>query len=292
MFVRKSNWTVLSVIYACTVLVSLCFAFLDSSVSAADAKGISFFEQHIRPLLIDQCLECHTSEKLKGGLRLDTLQGMLEGGDSGRAAITPGDPKTSLMIKAVQYSNAELQMPPKNKLGKRTIEHLREWIAMGAPWPGESSHSIDTTARSQDGEEANKEGHAPEIKQDYWAFQPLPDQHFASLDEVIESRLSEKQLTPNPEASRRTLIRRAYFGLIGLPPTHAEVESFEAMLIFVRTKTATVELSAKLEARGYASNALNGDIKQNQRERIIDYLKSGKLEILVAAPSSTEGLPQ
>ena len=228
MFVRKSNWTVLSVIYACTVLVSLCFAFLDSSVSAADAKGISFFEQHIRPLLIDQCLECHTSEKLKGGLRLDTLQGMLEGGDSGRAAITPGDPKTSLMIRAVQYSNAELQMPPKNKLGKRTIEHLREWIAMGAPWPGESSHSIDTTARSQDGEEANKEGHAPEIKQDYWAFQPLPDQHFASLDEVIESRLSEKQLTPNPEASRRTLIRRAYFGLIGLPPKHAEVESFEA----------------------------------------------------------------
>ena len=99
---------------------------------------------------------------------------------------------------------------------------------MGAPWPGKSSHSIDTTAKSQDGEAANKEGHAPMIKKDYWAFQPLPDQHFASLDEAIESRLSEKQLTPNPEASRRTLIRRAYFDLIGLPPTQAEVESFEA----------------------------------------------------------------
>ena len=175
------------------MLAFLCLALNTCAVSASDIKGITFFERHIRPLLIDQCLECHTPEKLKGGLRLDTLQGMLEGGDSG-PALTLGNPKESLIIKAVQYSNAELQMPPKNKMGQGTIEHLREWMAMGAPWPGESSHSIDTTTRSQDGEEANKEGHAPAIKKDYWAFQPLPGQHYASLDEVIESRLSEKQL--------------------------------------------------------------------------------------------------
>ena len=90
-------------------------------------------------------------------------------------------------------------------------------------------------------------------------------------------------------------IRQRFWPVSGMHKLEAltrilEVESFEAMLIFVRTKTATVELSAKLEARGYASNALNGDIKQNQRERTIDYLKSGKLDILVATDVAARGL--
>ena len=90
-------------------------------------------------------------------------------------------------------------------------------------------------------------------------------------------------------------IRQRFWPVSGMRKLEAltrilEVESFEAMLIFVRTKTATVELSAKLEARGYASNALNGDIKQNQRERTIDYLKSGKLDILVATDVAARGL--
>ena len=90
-------------------------------------------------------------------------------------------------------------------------------------------------------------------------------------------------------------IRQRFWPVSGMHKLEAltrilEVESFEAMLIFVRTKTATVELSAKLEARGYATNALNGDIKQNQRERTIDYLKSGKLDILVATDVAARGL--
>ena len=90
-------------------------------------------------------------------------------------------------------------------------------------------------------------------------------------------------------------IRQRFWPVSGMHKLEAltrilEVESFEAMLIFVRTKTATVELSAKLEARGYASNALNGDIKQNQRERTIDYLKNGKLDILVATDVAARGL--
>ncbi len=90
-------------------------------------------------------------------------------------------------------------------------------------------------------------------------------------------------------------IRQRFWPVSGMHKLEAltrilEVESFEAMLIFVRTKTATVDLSAKLEARGYASNALNGDIKQNQRERTIDSLKTGKLDILVATDVAARGL--
>jgi len=90
-------------------------------------------------------------------------------------------------------------------------------------------------------------------------------------------------------------IRQRFWPVSGMHKLDAltrilEAELFEAMLIFVRTKTATVELSAKLEARGYASTPLNGDIKQNQRERSIESLKSGKLDILVATDVAARGL--
>src|SRR3954469_23916843 len=99
--------------------------------------GIDFFEKKIRPVLVENSYKCHSaqSEKLKGGLMLDSRDGVLKGGETGPAVI-PGEPEKSLLIKAVGYADKELQMPPKNKkLSDRQIADLRIWIQMGVPWP-------------------------------------------------------------------------------------------------------------------------------------------------------------
>ena len=138
-----------------------------------------------------------------------------------------------------------------------------------------------------------------------WILEKTPPKRQIALFSATmphQIRSIAKRYLKNPEqiiikVKTRTAntIRQRFWPVSGMHKLEAltrilEVESFEAMLIFVRTKTATVELSAKLEARGYASNALNGDIKQNQRERTIDYLKSGKLDILVATDVAARGL--
>src|SRR5437899_9417434 len=102
----------------------------------AGADDFEFFEKKIRPLLAENCYKCHSaqSEKLKGGLLLDSRDGVLKGGETG-PAIIPGEPEKSLLIKAVRYTDKELQMPPKDKkLSDRQIADLRIWIQMGVPW--------------------------------------------------------------------------------------------------------------------------------------------------------------
>ena len=97
-------------------------------------EGIQFFESKIRPLLVNNCHECHGNEKHKGNLQLNSRKTILRGGDSGEA-IVPGDPAKSLLIEAVKYTNSDLEMPPKKKLGKQAVADLEQWIRLGAPWP-------------------------------------------------------------------------------------------------------------------------------------------------------------
>src|SRR5438105_8857337 len=111
------------------------------SVAAAPApaptpEGTEFFEKKIRPLLVDNCFRCHSasSEKLKGSLKLDSREAALRGGESGKAAIVPGDPEKSLLIEAVRWSNGDLLMPPKKQLSDQQIADLIAWIRMGAPY--------------------------------------------------------------------------------------------------------------------------------------------------------------
>src|SRR5688572_15644116 len=129
-----------------------------ASAFAGSDPGVDFFERRIRPVLVERCYECHSAqaEKLKGGLLLDTREGLLKGGDSG-PAIVPGNPDKSLLIKAVRYTSEDLQMPPKNKkLPDEQIADLEEWVKMGAPDP-----RTDTGGRASS--RASPEKH--------WAFQ-------------------------------------------------------------------------------------------------------------------------
>ena len=188
--------------------------------SSEQAESLAFFETRIRPLLSENCFKCHGSGKQKAQLRMDSREHILRGGESG-AAMIPGKPGESLLIEAVSYRSADLQMPPKKKLGKRQVEDLGRWIAMGAPWPEEQvGRERQVASGPSEAFEISKEDRA------YWAFQPLRGRSGRHLDDMIEANLAELKLVANPPASRAVLIRRAYYALIGLPPSFEEIQAF------------------------------------------------------------------
>ena len=186
-------------------------------------ESIHFFENKIRPLFSNNCLECHNEKKHKGNLLLSSRETILKGGDSG-ASIKLGNPNESLLIQAVKYTNADLQMPPKKKLGKQAIADLEQWIQLGAPWPNSSKFAVKTKLEHNFS--------ITEEDRKYWAFQPIQQPKLdrksnrSPIDQLIEILLEENHVKANPIAKKATLIRRAYFDLIGLPPSFNEVEKF------------------------------------------------------------------
>ncbi len=184
-----------------------------------------YFESRIRPILVNDCYRCHSQRapKIKGGLTLDTRDGLLKGGDTG-PAIVPGSPEKSLLIEAVRYTNQDLQMPPNNKkLTDAEIASLVGWVKMGAPDPRVASAS-------------GTNSYATALANDHWSFKPIqnppvPDVHDTNwikspVDAFILSKLEDQMMKPNPATDKRTLIRRATFDLIGLPPTQQEIKDF------------------------------------------------------------------
>jgi len=184
---------------------------------ASLAHADEFFTSKVEPLLKQRCYECHSHEKkMKGGLTLDSKSGWEEGGDSG-PAIVVGKPEESLLLKMVRWSDEDHQMPPKEKLPPAEIALLEEWVKRGASDP---RVLVKTRPNATD----------------WWSLKPLVKPVLPVIagatvehpvDCFIQARLAERKLTPSPEADRRTLIRRVYFDLHGLPPSPAEVEAFE-----------------------------------------------------------------
>jgi len=207
--------------------VALLFAavFGPAAVSSAavsqqiSSEHLQFFENKIRPILATNCLECHSADKgkIKGGLNLDSKPDWIKGGESG-ALIKEGDVKGSTLIKAVTWED-DLQMPPKKKLTDDQIEDLKKWVAMGAPDPREPSKNA-----------------AKLDKKAHWAYQPVqrpepPKVKNAgwcvnSIDKFILAKLEEKSMIPSTSAEKEALLRRAYFDLIGIPPSPKQIEDF------------------------------------------------------------------
>jgi hypothetical protein len=189
---------------------------------------LEFFEKKIRPVLESSCYMCHSasSRRLQGGLLLDSRAGMLKGGNSGQAAIIPGDPDRSPLIIAIRYSDPKLQMPPAAQLPAEQVKDFEAWVRMGAPDPRGQSAAPKAAWPPDDLSEARK----------FWSFQtiknsPLPTVNDRAwvrspLDRFILAKLEEKGLKPVGDADKRTLIRRATFDLTGLPPTPEEVDAF------------------------------------------------------------------
>ena len=207
------------------VVLALAASLICLSAAEPAAEQIEFFENNIRPVFADHCYPCHSEgKKIKGGLQLDAPAKLLEGGDSG-PAIVPGDPEASRLIKAVRYLDKDLQMPPKDKkLSAAQIAALEAWVKMGAPMPK------TIVAKSQPGE-------IEAVRARHWAFQPVTKPEppkvknkrwvQTPVDNFVLAKLEQKHLEPAPPADRRTLIRRVYYDVVGLPPTMAEVEAFE-----------------------------------------------------------------
>ncbi len=205
-------------------------SFAASAAAPSDLVQLDFFEKKIRPVLAESCYECHSAsaKKLKGGLLLDTAEGLLTGGDSG-PAIVPGKPAKSLLLATMRHEDPDpdLNMPPKkDMLPDHVLADFEQWIKMGAPDPrdGKMSRKLawdETTAKS------------------HWAFQPIkapavpapadPKKFIANpIDAFVLAKLTEKKLAPSAKADKATLLRRVTYDLTGLPPTAAEMDAFLA----------------------------------------------------------------
>ncbi|HUY35489.1 MAG TPA: PSD1 and planctomycete cytochrome C domain-containing protein [Pirellulales bacterium] len=211
-------------------VLALVVALAPCRARAEDPAGIEFFEKKVRPVLVRHCYECHSTASiaLKGGLQLDTREGIRRGGDSG-AAVVPGSAEESLLLSAVRYETFE--MPPAGKLPDEVIADLTTWIGLGAPDPRDAppaaAEVADQVWRAQ---LAQRRG--------WWAYQPVAkppvpmvrDQNGSDqpIDRFILARLEAAGLAPAPPANARSLVRRLSFALTGLPPAPADVENFAA----------------------------------------------------------------
>lgn len=209
------------------------------AVARDDGAPMEFFEERVRPLLADHCYSCHSEDKArpKGNLRLDSREGWEEGGDSG-AALVPGEPDRSLLIRAVRYADSELRMPPRGKLADDEIAALEAWVRMGAPDPRIAEPAAAAESAPPSPLDAGERSAIESAARSHWAFRPMADPAppevldsawcANGVDRFVLAELEARGLAPARSADRRTLLRRLSFDLTGLPPTEAEFAAFAA----------------------------------------------------------------
>ncbi|MBX9691995.1 MAG: DUF1549 domain-containing protein, partial [Cyanobacteria bacterium] len=224
--------------HALALLAGAALLALGTRAAAQPAKGfadkptadqLAFFEKKIRPALVEHCYKCHSAEgdKVKGGLYLDTREATRRGGDSG-PIIQPGNPARSKLMLSLSHKNADTAMPPKGKLPDSVIADFEAWVKMGAPDPRDGKAAV-----------APKKYEIDLVKgREFWAFQPpkkvaapaTSNANWAKspIDAFLLAELDKKKLKPVGDADKRTLIRRAYLDITGLPPAPDAVEAFVA----------------------------------------------------------------
>ncbi|WP_315857199.1 PSD1 and planctomycete cytochrome C domain-containing protein [Rhodopirellula halodulae] len=245
-FSLMSSQRVLPVRMQRTVWFLACMLVVAMLCVRAKADGLnpreSFFEEKVRPLLIEHCYECHADALQESDLRLDSLGTILQGGISGPAAVAK-NVNESLIIDAVLGRRGLELMPPDGPLEDDQITILRRWINMGLPWPASAEDSVDSDAAEMTPALGDQTA-IRQVAKSHWAFQPLkkpklpsasksidqnadrPNQSAHPIDSFVAASLDRNGLTPAPKASRDVIVRRLFFDLIGLPPTYAQVQSF------------------------------------------------------------------
>ena len=254
----------------------LFFAGIDEAWAEEVATtDLAFFESNVRPVLVEHCHKCHGPTKQWAGLRLDSREAILKGGDSG-PAIVAEKPDASLLIRAVRHVDDKLKMPANEKLSESQIAALVRWVERGAVYPASSN----TGGRERDTR--------------HWAFQPIAKPSIPAvknfvwpqspIDRFVLTQLEREQITPAERADKRTLIRRVTFDLTGLPPTHAEIENFlsdEQPDAFAKVVDRLLESPAYgehwgrhwLDVARYAdSNGLDENIAHGNAWRYRDYV--------------------
>ena len=212
---------------------------VSTAADPTDKSGFDFFESKIRPVLVRHCYQCHSAKAaagkmLKGGLQVDTREGLLRGGETGPALI-PGQPEKSLLIAALKHDG--LEMPPKTRLPASIVTDFEKWIHLGAPDPREGGAVVTAETDLAAGRQ-------------HWAFQPLAtvappqlqenDWVRNDVDRFIRARQQTEGVTGNPRATPLTLLRRLHFNVVGLPPSPEEIQQF--------TRDAEQDFEAAYEA--------------------------------------------
>ena len=196
-------------------------ALFASAFIAPAADDVEFFETKVRPLLSRNCHACHGPSAM-GGLRLDSGDAVRKGGNSG-PVVNPDQPDSSLLLQAVRHTHSRLRMPPSGKLPAADIEVLAEWIRHGAHWPAHPPvasppAAISARQRAHWAFQPVRKPAPPVVRNTAWAHTPI--------DRFILAKLEEKGIQPVRPAAKLALLRRAYYGLTGLPPAPEDVDSF------------------------------------------------------------------
>ena len=173
--------------------------------SAVPTNHILFFNNKVKPLLQNKCMKCHGPKKQKGGLRLDSLKAIATGGDSGQPIIIPHQPLKSLLYISVTHTDPDLQMPEKGKMSDEHIQILKQWIKIGAPWPGQKlTTQVHTPKKS-----------ITEKDKQWWSYQPVKSPKIPTtnsnwpnnpIDQFIYAKLNNLNLKPAQQAHRSLLL--------------------------------------------------------------------------------------
>ncbi len=204
--------------------VLMCVFLLAQEPLAAEASSTNvpseptrFFETRVRPVLFDRCCKCHGPEKQWAGLRLDSRDAILKGGDSG-PAVVPGKPEASLLVRAIRHEDENLKMPEDGKLSDDQIADLVRWIELGAPYPKDNPAETRTRDPRHWGFHPPAEQVIPRVRDQSWPQSPI--------DNFVLAKLEGIDRVPSASADKPTLIRRVTFDLTGLPPTPDEIAAF------------------------------------------------------------------
>ena len=212
-----------------SLVLTTCTGFaLTPCLQADQAEAEAFFEAKIRPVLIEHCYECHSAKNKtpRGGLRVDSREALLRGGDTG-PGLVPLKPDDSLLLKAISYTDSDVEMPPKAKLPDAVIADFRRWIELGAVDPRHEAPAV-TPAGTND----------PAKGKDFWSFRPpqtpaipvVKDTAWPrnEVDRFILAKLEANDLHPVADTDRYTWLRRVTLDLTGLPPTVEQITEFMA----------------------------------------------------------------
>ena len=181
------------------------------------AEGRKLFSDSLRGVLIDNCLDCHGGNKTRGELNIATRDLFLAGGENG-LAIVPGKPAASRLMRLLRHEEKPHMPSREPKLKDAVIADFAKWIELGAPYDKPLLEQSAATTEMQ----------VTDADRDFWSFRPLAPGTESSIDAYIAKALAAKKIPANPPADKRTLIRRAYLDLIGLPPTPEQIEAFLA----------------------------------------------------------------